>query len=75
MNIYTMKFNAKTGLIPYIELNGEQYSDSNMIMQLLRDKFPGRDSDTDLTTEQRALGHLATSMVEHFTAQTGFHYR
>ena len=31
--------------------------------------------DETLTVEQLAMSHAATSMVENFTTQTGFHYR
>merc|ERR1711936_1145119 len=74
-NIFSMKFHPKTGLIPYIELNGESFSDSNLIIEKLKKKFALVPVDPGLTKEQLAMSHAATSMVENFTAQTGFHYR
>ena len=68
------KFHPKTGLIPYIELNGEQFSDSNLIIEMLRKKFEV-EMDTELSPEQEAMTRAATGMVESFTAQTGFYYR
>ena len=68
------KFHPKTGLIPYIELNGEQYSDSNLIIEMLRKKFEV-DVDSELSDEEGAMTRAATGMVECFTAQTGFYYR
>jgi len=73
-NIFTKQFHPKTGQIPYIELNGVQIGDSNMIIEMLKEKF-NVNIDKDLTGEQLAMSHAATQMVECFTAQTGFHYR
>ena len=72
-NIFTRRFHARTGLIPYIELNGEQFTDSSLIIQMLEKRFTN--IDQELSLEQRSVSHLATVMVEHFTAQTGFYYR
>ena len=65
------KFHPKTGLIPYIELNGEQFSDSNLIIEMLQKKFEV-EMDTELSAEEEAMTRAATGMVESFTAQTGF---
>merc|ERR1711936_689949 len=73
-NIFSMKFHPKTGLIPYIELNGESFSDSNIIIEKLEREFAVT-VDEKLTAEELAVSHAVTSMVENFTAQTGFHYR
>ena len=73
-NVITTKFHPKTGLIPYIELNGESFSDSNIIIEKLKKEF-NVSVDETLTVEQLAMSHAATSMVENFTTQTGFHYR
>ena len=61
-------------MIPYIELNGEQFSDSNLIIEMLRKKFEV-EMDTELSAEEEAMTRAATGMVESFTAQTGFYYR
>ena len=73
-NIFTMKFHPRTHQIPYIELNGESLSDSNLIISKLTEHF-GVSLDNDLTGEQSAMSQAATSMLENYTAQTGFHYR
>lgn len=72
-NIHTMKFSSK-GQIPYIELNGEQIPDSNIIIEKLKKKFEV-DPDKDIPEENLAMGHAATVMVENHTAHIGFHYR
>jgi len=72
-NIHTSKFSSK-GQMPYIELNGEQIADSNIIIEKLREKFQV-DPDKDIPEKDLAMGHAATLMVENHTAQIGFHYR
>jgi len=73
-NVFSMKFHPKTGLIPYIELNGESYSDSNIIIEKLKKEFDVC-VDEELSLEELAMSHAATSMVENYLSQTGFHYR
>ena len=73
-NVFSMKFHPKTGLIPYIELNGESFSDSNIIIEKLKKEFSVR-VDENLSAEELAMSHAVTSMVENFTTQTGFYYR
>lgn len=72
-NVYTMKFSSK-GQIPYIELNGEETADSNIIITKLKQTF-NVDPDKEIDARGRSLGHVVTSMLENYTAQTGFHYR
>ena len=67
-NVYTRRFSKASHTIPYIELNGEQISDSNRIMETLRSQFPA-EMDLGLTTQQRARDHALTSMIENHTAQ------
>ena len=72
-NIHTMKFSSK-GQIPYIELNGEQIPDSNIIIEKLKEKFHV-DPEDEIPAADLAMGHAATVMVENHTAHIGFHYR
>jgi len=72
-NVFTMKFGSK-GQIPYIELNGEQIPDSNIIINVLKEKF-NVDPDEGVSEGDLAVGHAATMMLEHHTAHIGFHYR
>ena len=67
-NVYTRKFAASSHTIPYIELNGVQVADSNLIMSLLR-KHCSVDPDSLLGSEQVAVSHAVTSMLENHTAQ------
>jgi len=73
--VYTVHPHPKVRQIPYIELNGENVPDSNMIIARLSDKFKGLQADQQLSTQQRAISHAITVMVEHHTAQIGFYWR
>ena len=67
--VYTVHPHPKVRQIPYIELNGDNVPDSNMIIAKLTDKFTGLQADKQLSTQQRAISHALTVMVEHHTAQ------
>ena len=67
-NVYTRKFSRVSHTIPYIELNGKHLADSNRIIQTLRTHFQS-DVELELTEDQRAIAHIAMSMVENHTAQ------
>ncbi|XP_023349687.1 failed axon connections [Eurytemora carolleeae] len=71
--VYTMKF-SKKGQIPYIELNGEEIADSNIIIKTLKSYF-NKNPDSQYSMTDLSLAHSVTSMVENHTALTGFHYR
>merc|ERR1719221_512425 len=68
-----MQFGSK-GQIPYVVLNGKETCDSNIIIPTLKHHF-NVDCDAHLTSEQRAVGHTTTRMLEEHTAQIGFYYR
>lgn len=72
-NIFSMKFSSK-GQIPFIELNGEEIPDSNIIIRRLKAEF-GTDPDSGCSAEELAMAHAATGMIEHHLAHVGFHYR
>lgn len=62
-----MKFRSKKGLLPFVELNGEEVADSAIIIKELSKKF-GHDLDAGLTAEQRNLAHTNISMIENHLA-------
>lgn len=72
-NVYSIKF-SKKGQIPYIELNGEQIADSNIIIPKLKQYF-NVNPDARLTLAEHAVSHTITMMLENHTAQAGFHWR
>jgi len=72
-NIYTLRFGRK-GQIPYIELNGEQIPDSNVIIKRLAQHFNVK-PDESFYPEQEALGHTVVRMIENHTCKGNFLWR
>jgi len=72
-NVLTMRFSTK-GQIPFIEFNGEEFADSNLIIEMLK-KYFYKDPDSQVDEKGLAVGHIVTTMMENYTAHTGFHYR
>lgn len=62
-----MKFRSKKGLLPFVELNGEEIADSALIIKELSQKY-NQDLDAALTADQRNLAHAIISMVENHLA-------
>jgi glutathione S-transferase len=67
------------GTIPYIRLDdpdsGEETADSNVVISRMKKELGGKDSDSDLQPEQRAMAHAITRMLEEHTIQICFYYR
>lgn len=61
---HKMKYRSKKGLLPFVELNGEEINDSALIIKELSQKF-NKDLDADLTPEQKVLAHATISMIEN----------
>lgn len=74
-NVHTVHPHPTIRQIPYIELNGEEIPDSNIIIEKLSQKFDQHLSDQHLSDQQMALAHALTIMVEHHTTQIGFYWR
>jgi hypothetical protein len=72
--VYTYKFSTAKGQIPYVELNGEEIADSNVIIKRLTKHFDVT-MDTDLSKEDAALAHTSTVMLENHTCKAGFYWR
>ena len=72
-NVYTMQFSSK-GQIPYVEFNGEEIADSNIVMERLSGVFDVS-CDDGLTDYERAVGHTLLTMVENHTSKGGFLWR
>ena len=71
-SVYSFKF-SKKGQIPYIELNGQQIPDSNIIIQELEKR--GITTPDDTTCSQKAVNHLVRVAIENQTIITAFHWR
>uniref|UniRef100_T1HVN9 Failed axon connections fax protein/glutathione s-transferase-like protein n=2 Tax=Rhodnius prolixus TaxID=13249 RepID=T1HVN9_RHOPR len=61
---HKMKFRSKKGLLPFIELNGEEIADSTVIIKELAQKF-GKDLDAGLDNNQKNVSHAMISMIEN----------
>ena len=59
-----MKFRSKKGLLPFIELNGEEIADSAVIIKELSQKFD-KDMDSGLDNGQKNVSHAMISMIEN----------
>lgn len=68
-----MKFWSKFGQIPFIELNGEQIADSNIIIQTLQRRFDK--GDNDLTPEQEGVARAFMMMLENQTVFSCSYFR
>lgn len=60
------RLRSKKGLLPFIELNGEEIADSDVILSTLSAKFE-KDMDASLTPEQRNIKHAMVSMINNHT--------
>ena len=58
------KHRSKKGLLPFIELNGEEIADSNMIIETLSKKFE-KEMPAELTADQKNVQHAMIAMVEN----------
>ena len=58
---------SKKGQLPFIELNGEEIADSDIILKELSNKF-GKNLDDGLTAEQKVQSHAFESMLNNHTS-------
>ncbi|XP_064458700.1 failed axon connections-like [Ornithodoros turicata] len=63
---HKLKFKSKKGQLPFVELNGEEIADSDIIIKQLSKHFE-KDVDAGLTTEQRNVSHAFCSMLNNHT--------
>jgi hypothetical protein len=72
--VYSLKFSTVTRQIPYVELNGEEIGDSNIIIERLRKHFYVT-IDADLSKRDMALTRAFTIMLENHTCVASFYWR
>lgn len=63
---------SKQGQIPFIELNGEEICDSNIIIQKLKKKF---EVDDKLEASEHSIAHAFTVMLDNQTVWTYARFR
>merc|ERR1712088_789967 len=68
------KFRSKKGLLPFIELNGEEIADSNMIIETLSKKFE-KEMPAELSQDQKNVQHAMIAMVENHLHWTTVYWR
>ncbi|CAP37862.1 Protein CBG20931 [Caenorhabditis briggsae] len=68
------KHMSKRGQQPFIELNGEQISDTSIIIDILADKVKGKEL-TELSTLDKAKEHAFYTLIEHHLTLLGFYSR
>lgn len=61
---HKMKFKSKKGLLPFVELNGEEINDSAVIIKELSQRFD-KDLDAGLDSSQKNVSHAMISMIEN----------
>jgi len=65
---------SKKGQIPFIELNGEQHGDSNLILGIL-EKYFLPSGEKYLIAEQKGVARAIEMMLENSTVWSYFYYR
>lgn len=58
------KMRSKRGLLPFVEVNGEEIADSEFIIQNLSKAF-GKDLDEGMTKEQLGIQHGMSALVDN----------
>ncbi|XP_014271424.1 failed axon connections [Halyomorpha halys] len=61
---HKMKFKSKKGLLPFVELNGEEINDSAVIIKELSQRFD-KELDAALDSSQKNVSHAMISMIEN----------
>lgn len=64
---HKMKYKSKKGQLPFVELNGREIADSDIIVKELSQHF-NKDLDANLTAEQKTVSHAMESMLNNHTS-------
>jgi len=64
---HKMKYKSKKGQLPFVELNGREIADSDIIIKELSKHFE-KDLDFGLTEEQKNISHAFESMLNNHTS-------
>merc|ERR1711942_227140 len=68
------KFRSRKGMLPFIEINGDEVADSNMIIETLAKKFD-KEMPAQLSQDQKNVQHAMIAMVENHLHWTIVHWR
>merc|ERR1719516_109144 len=58
------KFRSRKGMLPFVEINGDEIADSNMIIETLAKKFD-KEMPAQLSQDQKNVQHAMIAMVEN----------
>lgn len=64
---HRLKYKSKKGQLPFVELNGTEIADSDIIISELSKKFD-KDLDVDLSVDQKNVSHAFNSMLNNHTS-------
>ncbi|XP_023228415.1 failed axon connections-like [Centruroides sculpturatus] len=64
---HKMRFKSKKGQLPFVEINGREIADSDIIIKELA-KMYDKDLNQDLTPDQRNISHAFISMLNNHTS-------
>lgn len=64
---HKMKYKSKKGQLPFVEVNGVEIADSDIIIKELSQMF-GKDLDENLTPDQKNVSHAFISMLNNHTS-------
>ncbi|XP_035225608.1 failed axon connections-like [Stegodyphus dumicola] len=64
---HKMKYKSKKGQLPFVEINGVEIADSDIIIKELSQIF-GKDLDENLTLDQKNVSHAFVSMLNNHTS-------
>merc|ERR1739844_460362 len=72
---HNCKLRSKRGLLPFVELNGEEIADSDIIIKQLATKFEKDNPSANLSDEQKNIQHAMVTMVENHLQWAIMHWR
>jgi len=72
---HNSKLRSKRGLLPFVELNGEEICDSDFIIKQLTNKFEKDEPSVGLSAEQKNVQHAMVTMVENHLQWAAMHWR
>ena len=61
---HNAKLRSKRGLLPFVELNGEEIADSEIIIKTLAKTY-NKEMDAALNQEQKNIQHAMLTMVDN----------
>lgn len=64
---HKLRYKSKKGQLPFVELNGKEVADSDIIIRELSEHF-NKNLDEGLTPEQKVSSHAFESMLNNHTS-------